>query len=78
MHMRLLEKIEKAKNISEESPYNTIVRRGKSIIGIISSGSAYNYAIEAAELLGLDASILKLGMTHPLPERKNCRVLTRC
>ncbi|MEM2412365.1 MAG: thiamine pyrophosphate-dependent enzyme, partial [Candidatus Bathyarchaeia archaeon] len=37
--------------------------------GVISSSSAYNYTMEAIELLGLDADILKLGMTHPLPER---------
>ena len=38
-------------------------------MGLISSSSAYNYAAEATDLLDLDASILKLGMTHPLPER---------
>jgi len=69
MHVRLLEKVEKAKEISETSPYNRIVREGSSGLGIISSSSAYNYAVEAAHLLGLDASILKLGMTHPLPEK---------
>jgi indolepyruvate ferredoxin oxidoreductase alpha subunit len=69
MHVKLLEKMETAKQISEKSPHNVVVRRGKSEIGIISSGSAYNYAVEASELLGPDASILKLGMTHPLPER---------
>lgn len=69
MHVRLLEKVEKAKEISETSPYNRIVREGSSGLGIISSSSAYNYAVEAAHLLGLGASILKLGMTHPLPEK---------
>jgi len=69
MHVRLLEKVEKAKEISETSPYNQIVREGSSRLGIISSSSAYNYAVEAADLLGLDTSILKLGMTHPLPEK---------
>jgi indolepyruvate ferredoxin oxidoreductase alpha subunit len=43
------------------------VRNGE--FGIISSSSAYNYAAEAVDLLRLDASILKLGMTHPLPEK---------
>jgi indolepyruvate ferredoxin oxidoreductase alpha subunit len=69
MHVRLLEKVEKAKEISETSPYNQIMREGSSGLGIISSSSAYNYTVEAAHLLGLDASILKLGMTHPLPEK---------
>ena len=69
MHLWLLEKTEKALEVSENSPYNRVVRRAeKSRVGIISSSAAYNYAVEAAELLGLDVSILKLGMTNPLPE----------
>jgi indolepyruvate ferredoxin oxidoreductase alpha subunit len=69
MHVRLLEKVKKAKEISETSLYNQVVRKGNGELGIISSSSAYNYAVEAAELLGLEPSILKLGMTHPLPEK---------
>jgi len=69
MHARLLEKVKKAKEISETSVYNRVVRKGNGELGIISSSSAYNYAVEAADLLGLEASILKLGMTHPLPEK---------
>lgn len=68
MHGRLLEKVKKARKISEASPYNRVVRKG-SEIGIISSSSAYNYAVEAADSLDLNASVLKLGMTHPLPEK---------
>jgi len=71
MHKMLLEKLEKAKEISEKSKYNYVIRKGKTReYGIVSSSSAFNYAAEAVELLGLDASILKLGMTHPLPEKK--------
>lgn len=69
MHAKLLEKVEKAKGISESSPHNIVTRKGKNQMGLISSSSAYNYAVEAVELLGLDVSILKLGMTHPLPEK---------
>jgi indolepyruvate ferredoxin oxidoreductase alpha subunit len=69
-HSVLLKKFQESKEISENSPYNKVTREGKSgEIGIISSSSAYNYALEAAELIGMDASILKLGMTHPLPEK---------
>ncbi len=75
MHVELLKKVETAKQISEKSPYNKVVRRTKSKIGIISSGSAHNYAAEASNVLGLDASILKLGMTHPLPEKLITRFL---
>ena len=69
MHVKLLEKLEKAKEITEKTPYNAIIRKGNGEYGIISSSSAYNYAVEAANLLELDASVLKLGMTHPLPEK---------
>jgi indolepyruvate ferredoxin oxidoreductase alpha subunit len=69
MHVELLKKVEKAKGISENSPYNAVTRKGKSQVGIISSSAAYNYAIEATDLLGLDASIFKVGMTNPLPEK---------
>jgi indolepyruvate ferredoxin oxidoreductase alpha subunit len=60
--------------MSEKSPYNKIVRKGTEI-GVISSSSAYNCALEAAVLLGLDAGILKLGMTHPLPEKMIAKFL---
>jgi indolepyruvate ferredoxin oxidoreductase alpha subunit len=68
-HKVLLDKMEKAKKITEQSPLNKITRKGKEV-GIITSGIAFNYATEAADLLNLDASILKLGMTHPLPKHK--------
>ncbi len=68
-HKTLLQKVEHAKKISENSPYNKAVRQGRGV-GIVSSGGAYNYVAEAVEFLGLDAGILKLGMTHPLPEHK--------
>ncbi|HML02491.1 MAG TPA: indolepyruvate ferredoxin oxidoreductase subunit alpha [Candidatus Bathyarchaeia archaeon] len=68
-HKVLLEKMEKARTISEKSRFNKVVRTGTST-GIITSGIAYNYAAEAVDLLKLDVSILKLGMTHPLPKNK--------
>ena len=68
-HEVLLKKAAEAKELSETSPYNRLVSNNGEI-GIISSSSAFNYAVEAANLLRLDADFLKLGMTHPLPERK--------
>jgi indolepyruvate ferredoxin oxidoreductase alpha subunit len=66
-HEVLLRQVAKAKEISEKSSHNRVVRKGGEI-GIISSGSAYNCAVEALNVLDLDAGVLKLGMTHPLPE----------
>jgi indolepyruvate ferredoxin oxidoreductase alpha subunit len=68
-HNVLIRKVAEAKEISEKSVYNKLVKKGGEIC-IISSGAAFNYAVEAADLLGLDAGFLKLGMTHPLPEKK--------
>jgi len=67
-HEVLLRQAAKAKELSETSPFNRVVRKGKEI-GIISSSSAFNYSVEATDMMGLDAGILKLGMTHPLPEK---------
>lgn len=67
-HDVLLKKVAEAKEISEKSPHNRVVKKGGEI-GIISSSSAFNYALEATNLLGLKAGFLKLGMTHPLPEK---------
>lgn len=61
--VKLIEKNALALSISEKSPLNRIEGSGK--IGVITSGVAYNYVREY--LSGV--SILKLGMTNPLPER---------
>jgi indolepyruvate ferredoxin oxidoreductase alpha subunit len=36
-------------------------------VGIVAGGISYHYAVEAAELLGLRPTILKIGNPHPLP-----------
>lgn len=48
----------------ETCPYNE-VREGDSSIGVVCSGAAYEHVIEALP----DASILKLGVTWPLPQQ---------
>jgi indolepyruvate ferredoxin oxidoreductase alpha subunit len=75
-HDVLLQRFEKAKEITEAFPYNTVNPKGEDKeYGIISSSSAYNHAVEAAGLLGLNFDVLKLGMTHPLPEKMIGRFL---
>ncbi len=69
-HKRLLSQMEKARDISEKSNLNQIIKIGKKPkIGIITSGVSYTYTMEAVKKLGIDASILKLGIVHPLPEK---------
>ncbi|MEM2988529.1 MAG: indolepyruvate ferredoxin oxidoreductase subunit alpha, partial [Candidatus Bathyarchaeia archaeon] len=67
-HMALLEKMESAKRISDAFPYNK--RLGDGDLGIIASGNAFNYVMDAIEVIGADASVLKIGMIHPLPEKR--------
>ncbi|MEM2964528.1 MAG: indolepyruvate ferredoxin oxidoreductase subunit alpha [Candidatus Bathyarchaeia archaeon] len=68
-HDVLLDKMKKAEEVSEGSEYNRVFGEGEEI-GVIASGAAFNYAVEAVDKLGVKASILKLGLTHPLPSGK--------
>jgi indolepyruvate ferredoxin oxidoreductase alpha subunit len=58
------DRIERLKTYAETFPFTTIEWR-KREIGIITSGISYQYAREVFP----DASILKLGMIFPLPEK---------
>ena len=62
--LRLLELNRKAQELSEASPLNRI--EGKGDVGIITSGVSYTYIKEYTS----GASILKIGFTNPLPEKK--------
>ncbi len=62
--VRLLDLYRKAAELSEKSPLNYV--EGKGDVGIITSGVGYTYVKEFTS----GASVLKLGFTNPLPERK--------
>jgi indolepyruvate ferredoxin oxidoreductase alpha subunit len=53
--------------ISEKSPLN--FTHGKGDLGIITCGVSYNYVLEALHSLDCQAEVLKLGLTHPVPEK---------
>ncbi|MFW9980378.1 MAG: indolepyruvate ferredoxin oxidoreductase subunit alpha [Candidatus Thorarchaeota archaeon] len=74
-HLWLLNQIEKARKISEQSPLNFV--EGSGDIGIITSGVAYNYVIEALIQLDIKAEVLKLGFTHPTPDKMITEFLKR-
>jgi indolepyruvate ferredoxin oxidoreductase alpha subunit len=63
----LLERTKEIEAEFEASEFNRIIDAG-SEIGIIASGAGYNYAVDAAKILGIKPSILKLGTTYPLPK----------
>ncbi len=64
-HKSLLKKIEELTIYSNESPINRIIK-GKSNVGIITSGISYDYAKEILP----DAHFFKAGLTYPMPSEK--------
>ena len=69
-HKNLLERMAKAKAISESSEFNKIIDLGGLEYGVIASGVGYNYAVDVMSEAGINGKILKLGMTWPLPTDK--------
>ncbi len=59
----LLERLEALRRHAEETPLNRVELRDPAV-GVVTSGIAYQYVREALP----EASVLKLGLTHPLPE----------
>jgi len=79
LHIALLEKMEKAKEISEKCEFNAIIEgEGTSEYGVITSGAAFNCVMDALHMLNIDVDVLKLGMTNPLPEQIVIDFLKRC
>lgn len=64
-HVVVEERIKKITEFCESSPLNQI-EDNNSKIGVITSGTTYQYAHEA---LGDSVSYLKLGIVNPLPEK---------
>ena len=65
-HQRVEKRTRELALLAEESPLNRI-EMGDRKIGVITASTSYQYA---REVFGDGASILKLGMTWPLPEKK--------
>ncbi len=61
-HRRLRQKLAEIAKWNESGPLNVVHEAGRSL-GIITSGISYVHARDAAP----EASVLKLGMTYPLP-----------
>ena len=64
-HVETEERLLRLKEFAETTPLNR-VEMGDAGLGILTSGVSYQHVKEACP----DASILKLGLVHPLPERK--------
>ncbi len=66
-HPWLLGQIELARELSEKSTLNFVTGEGN--LGIITCGVSYNYVIESLSSMDIKAEVLKLGITHPIPEK---------
>jgi indolepyruvate ferredoxin oxidoreductase alpha subunit len=62
-HVAVEERLERLRQLSNTTPLNRI-EMGSPDLGIVAGGVAYQYAREAQP----DASFLRLGMSHPLPD----------
>ncbi len=66
-HQILLEKIKEATVLADRSSFNRLL--GKGEFGLLTSGVAVNYVLDAVEELGLEnqVRVLSLGFTYPWP-----------
>ncbi len=78
LHVNLLEKLKQAHRLSESSRYN--FTRGAGQLGIICSGVSYAYVEDGVADLSAEAKIriLRLGMSHPLPDQMIQSFLSQC
>jgi indolepyruvate ferredoxin oxidoreductase alpha subunit len=71
VHKELHRKLEKLKQLSENTELNSILNENeKSEMGIITFGASFNYVMDCLNILNLKFPVLKLGITYPLPEQK--------
>lgn len=78
LHIKLLENLDKALTLSENSPFNFVEGDGKW--GIICNGVSYLYVSDAVKELGIGdrTQILRIGFSNPLPEKKIKDFLQGC
>lgn len=68
MHVRLMDRLARARSLSEQSSLNRIVNLGSdSRIGVVTAGGAFNYVWDALNEMGVAARVFKVGFTYPLP-----------
>ncbi len=68
-HLELHNLLKQIEAWCEKAKLNKVIN-AKSSFGIIANGVAYYYVLEALKSLKIKASVLKLGVTWPLPEKE--------
>jgi indolepyruvate ferredoxin oxidoreductase alpha subunit len=78
LHIKLLEALETAEKMANESRYNFITGSGK--MGVICNGVSYGYAMDAAKELEIEnrLQILRMGFSHPMPGKLIKNFLKSC
>ena len=78
LHVRLLANLDKAMAMADQSPFN--FSEGNGSLGIICNGVSYNYVADAIQDLNLQGrmSILRIGFSHPMPEKRIKDFLLNC
>ena len=78
LHVKVLEKMEKAKSMSEENLFNSVLGGGR--FGIIASGVSHPYAVDAVKDLGIESEtgILQIGFSNPLPSKQIKQFISHC
>ncbi|NOX33160.1 MAG: indolepyruvate ferredoxin oxidoreductase subunit alpha [Deltaproteobacteria bacterium] len=78
LHAKLLKKMDKARELSEISSFNTV--HGSGELGIIVNGVSFHYALDAVKDLGIEdnTKILRLGFSNPMPEKQINAFLKDC
>ncbi len=67
MHKVLVEKMEKLKQVTNNSPLNRVFNR-KGKIGVITGGGAFNYVMDAVVENQLKVNVLKITLSYPFPD----------
>jgi indolepyruvate ferredoxin oxidoreductase alpha subunit len=78
LHVKLLEKLDKASESAESSKFNFIQGSGK--FGIVTNGVSFHYAEDAVKDLNIEdqAKILRMGFSNPMPEKMIKNFLENC
>ncbi|NJL59983.1 MAG: 4Fe-4S binding protein, partial [Desulfobacteraceae bacterium] len=78
LHVKLLQNLQSAEEIAEICKYNFVSGSGQ--YGIICNGVSYNYAADAIKDLKIEkqVSILRIGFSHPMPEKMIKDFLKSC
>lgn len=67
MHEKLVEKIDKIGERSNKSSFNKVFNKNGKL-GVITSGSSFNYVMDIVEENNLKVNILKITFSYPFPE----------